>query len=55
MLPGPAGGPGDHGHGPGDPIPGYALNPALARKAFDRLTAMGRAAADRFNERPQSS
>ena len=31
--------------------PGYQLNPALGRKTFDRLTALGRAAANRFNER----
>jgi short-subunit dehydrogenase len=31
--------------------PGYQLNPALSRQAFDRLTALGRAAANRFNER----
>ena len=31
------------------------LNPALPRKAFDRLTTLGRAAASRFNERPQLS
>ena len=39
--------------GTGDGIPGHAPNPALARKAFDRLTVFGRAAAGRFNERPQ--
>ena len=49
-LPAPAGQP---ARGTGDRIPGHALNPALARKAFDRLTAFGRAAAGRFNERPQ--
>ena len=49
-LPAPAGQP---AHRTGDGIPGHALNPALARKAFDRLTALGRAAAGRFNERPQ--
>jgi len=48
-LPAPAGRPGP---GAGDGIPGHALNPVLARKAFDRLTALGRAAAARFNERP---
>jgi short-subunit dehydrogenase len=31
--------------------PGYELNPALSRKAFDRLTVLGRSAANRFNER----
>lgn len=49
-LPAPAGRP---ARGTGDGIPGYELNPALARKAFDRLTALGRAAATRFNERPR--
>lgn len=33
--------------------PGYELNPALGRRAFDRLTTLGRAAANRFNERRQ--
>jgi len=41
--------------GTGDGIPGHALTPALARKAFDRLTALGRAAAARFNERPRAA
>src|SRR4029077_21056147 len=41
-LPAPAGQP---GRGTGDGIPGHALNPALAQKAFDRLTAPRRAAA----------
>lgn len=45
-LPAPAGQP---ARGTGDGTPGHALNPALARKAFDRLTALGRAAAGRFN------
>ena len=31
--------------------PGYGLNPALPSKVFDFLTALGRAAASRFNER----
>jgi hypothetical protein len=31
--------------------PGHDLNPALPRKTFDRLTALGQAAASRFNER----
>jgi hypothetical protein len=31
---------------------GRDLDPALPRKAFDRLTAWGRDAARRFNERP---
>ena len=39
--------------GTGDGIPGHALNPALAKKAFGRLTALGRAATSRFNERPR--
>ena len=39
----------------GEPVPGHELNPALPRKAFDRLTTLGRAAADRFNERSQLS
>jgi hypothetical protein len=34
-----------------EPVPGHELNPALPRKAFDRLTTLGRAAASRFNER----
>jgi short-subunit dehydrogenase len=47
-LPAPAGQPakGDQ------PVPGYGLNPSLPRKAFDRLTTLGRAAAARYNERP---
>jgi NAD(P)-dependent dehydrogenase (short-subunit alcohol dehydrogenase family) len=32
--------------------PGQDLDPAFSRKAFDRLTALGRTAARRFNERP---
>ena len=39
----------------GEPVPGYDLDPTLPRKAFDRLTTLGRAAATRFNERPQLS
>ena len=38
-----------------EPVPGHELNPALPRKAFDRLTTLDRAAATRFNERPQLS
>jgi len=34
-----------------DATPGRELNPALPKKAFDRLTALGQAAASRFNER----
>ena len=37
----------------GEPIAGHELNPALPRKAFDRLTTLGRAAASRYNERPR--
>jgi hypothetical protein len=33
-----------------EPVPGHELDPALPRKAFDRLTTLGRAAATRFNE-----
>jgi short-subunit dehydrogenase len=39
--------------GHGEPIAGHDLNPALPRKAFDHLTALGRAAASRYNERPR--
>jgi short-subunit dehydrogenase len=35
----------------GPPAPGRDLNPAIPRQAFDRLTALGRSAARRFNER----
>jgi hypothetical protein len=56
-LPRPAG-TGPDGTGPegtgadGDgATPGYRLDPAMSRKAFDRLTVLGRAAASRFNER----
>lgn len=34
-----------------DGIPGHELTPAIPRPAFDRLTTLGRAAANRFNER----
>jgi short-subunit dehydrogenase len=44
--------PGDRPQAAG-PTPGHALRPALGRKAFDRLTALGRSAARRYNERPQ--
>jgi NAD(P)-dependent dehydrogenase (short-subunit alcohol dehydrogenase family) len=48
LLPAPAGaGPAADGEG----TPGQDLDPAFSRKVFDRLTAMGRTAADRFNER----
>jgi hypothetical protein len=30
---------------------GHELRPAMGKKAFDRLTALGQAAASRFNER----
>jgi short-subunit dehydrogenase len=39
----------------GEPVPGHDLDPTLPRKAFDRLTTLGRAAATRFNERSQLS
>jgi NAD(P)-dependent dehydrogenase (short-subunit alcohol dehydrogenase family) len=48
MLPVPAGA-GSAADGEG--TPGQDLDPAFSRKVFDRLTAMGRTAADRFNER----
>jgi short-subunit dehydrogenase len=35
----------------GQGAPGHALNPALPRMVFDRLTVWGRSAAARFNER----
>ena len=47
-LPGPAGASAADG---GEGTPGQDLEPAFSRKAFDRLTALGRAAAGRFNER----
>jgi NAD(P)-dependent dehydrogenase (short-subunit alcohol dehydrogenase family) len=47
MLPAPGGA----APAGGDGIPGQDLQPAFSRKAFDRLTAMGRSAAARFNER----
>ena len=46
--------PAPDGEGPaagGDGIAGQDLEPALPRTVFDRLTALGRAAAGRFNER----
>jgi NAD(P)-dependent dehydrogenase (short-subunit alcohol dehydrogenase family) len=52
-LPAPAGPPTDHAQDSGEGTPGHALNPAVSRKAFDRLTALGRAAASRFNEKSQ--
>jgi NAD(P)-dependent dehydrogenase (short-subunit alcohol dehydrogenase family) len=52
-LPAPAGPPTDDAQDSGEGTPGHALNPAVSRKAFDRLTALGRAAASRFNEKSQ--
>src|SRR6185437_1341386 len=46
-LPAPSGPAGGGGEG----TPGQELEPAFSRKAFDRLTALGRTAAARFNER----
>jgi len=40
--------------GPGEPVPGHDLDPSISRQAFDRLTALGRAAASRFNERSRT-
>jgi len=51
MLPGPAAA----GPAGGEGTPGQDLEPAFSRKAFDRLTAMGRSAAARYNERPRLS
>jgi hypothetical protein len=48
-LPGPSGAATAGGEG----TPGQELEPAFSRTAFDRLTALGRTAADRFNERQQ--
>ena len=52
-LPAPAGPTGDRAQESGEGTPGYALKPALSRKVSDRLTALGRIAASRFNERSQ--
>ena len=52
-LPAPARQPTDPAQDSGEGTPGHALNPAVSRKAFDRLTALGRAAASRFNEKSQ--
>ena len=49
----PAPSPGDAGPAGEEGTPGHELNPALGRRAFDRLTTLGRAAANRFNERRQ--
>jgi hypothetical protein len=51
-LPAPGGQGRTAASGEGDGgTPGHDLNPALPGKMFDRLTALGRAAASRFNER----
>ena len=51
-LPRPAGtGPDGTGPDGDEATPGSPLDPAMSRKAFDRLTVLGRAAASRFNER----
>jgi NAD(P)-dependent dehydrogenase (short-subunit alcohol dehydrogenase family) len=50
MLPGPASA--DQAGG-GEGTAGQDLEPAFSRAAFDRLTALGRSAAGRFNERRQ--
>jgi NAD(P)-dependent dehydrogenase (short-subunit alcohol dehydrogenase family) len=50
-LPAPSGPPGATTADGGEGTPGQDLEPAFSRKAFDRLTALGRAAAERFNER----
>jgi hypothetical protein len=42
------------GASPDGDQPGHELAPAISQGLFDRLTALGRAAADRFNERPSS-
>ena len=52
-LPAPDGPPTDPAQDTSEGIPGHALNPAVSRKAFDRLTTLGRAAASRFNEKSQ--
>ena len=43
--------PAPSGRGRDEGTPGHELNPALPERAFERLTALGRAAASRFNER----
>jgi short-subunit dehydrogenase len=48
LLPAPAG-------RPGSAEPGHRLRPAMNSAAFERLTALGRGAARRFNEFPRSS
>jgi short-subunit dehydrogenase len=47
-LPAPSGEP---GAAVADEAPGHELRPAMGKKAFDRLTTLGQAAASRFNER----
>jgi short-subunit dehydrogenase len=47
-LPAPSGEP---GAAVADEAQGHELRPAVGKKAFDRLTALGQAAASRFNER----
>jgi short-subunit dehydrogenase len=47
-LPAPSGEP---GAAPADEAPGHELRPAMGKKTFDRLTTLGQAAANRFNER----
>ncbi len=49
----PPSGPQGGRRGAGRAAPGHELNPAIGGKAFDRLTTLGRAAASRFNERPE--
>jgi short-subunit dehydrogenase len=43
--------PAPSGRGGNEGTPGHDLKPALPKKAFDRLTTLGQAAAARFNER----
>jgi len=47
-LPAPSGEP---GAAVADEAQGHELRPAMGKKAFDRLTTLGQAAANRFNER----
>jgi short-subunit dehydrogenase len=47
-LPAPSGEPGS---AVADEAQGHELRPAMGKKAFDRLTTLGQAAASRFNER----
>jgi short-subunit dehydrogenase len=47
-LPAP---PGEPGSAVADEAQGHDLRPAIGKKAFDRLTTLGQAAANRFNER----